>query len=127
MDFQDLKKLTIFQHLNNFIQLKEFVYLKYFNDNEVFRGACLSSTDLFSHFVFCHLSVCLSHFSRTCTLFNSLKSFKFLQVLPSPFKSFQVFYIPLSPFESFLVSPSTFKSFQALAHNLKSVLNETDE
>ena len=48
MDFQDLKKLTIFQHLNNFIQIKEFVYLKYFNAYEVFINGL---TDIYKCFL----------------------------------------------------------------------------
>ena len=36
MDFNDLKELTTFQHLTDFNQIKEFVYFRSFNDNEVF-------------------------------------------------------------------------------------------
>ena len=75
----------------------------------IFRGACLSSTDLVSH------SVCLS----VCHTFPDLalrsifsSSFQFCQVLLSPLRSFQV--LP-GPFKSFQVPPSTFKSFQFLS------------
>ena len=78
--------------------------------------------------VFCLLSsVCLSHFSRSCTSFNSLKFFKFFQVLPSPFRSFQVlsgpfksFQVLSSPFMPFQVPLSTFKSIQVLSRPGKS-------
>ena len=94
---------------------------------------CLSSADLVSHSVFC-LSVCLLHFSRSCTSLNSFKFFPILsssskssEVLSSPSRSFQVLSSPFnsfqvlsSPSESFQVPPSTFKSYQVLSISFKS-------